>query len=267
MRSQHNIPVAESQAHYYEAGEGPCLVFLHGFLGNGTNWANIIEQLMPHYRCIALDLLGFGGSSRPEFNYDIWHQVRFVEEFFQALNISRFSLIGHSFGGWTAAAFGIAHGGNELQNIGLIAPAGIRDDKFVGRYKHLRPLLWKTPFVDWGLSGLGILAKAFRQGEAFQQVKVIRQTLLDQPVAASFLRDRLRPEDAVDTVDQDLHRITVPTVIFAGRKDTTIPLWHCQTYAEGIQDATFHVYDDAEHGLIQTHAVQIAETLRDQFHD
>ncbi len=267
MLSQHKIPLTEYEANYYEAGTGPCLLFLHGFLGNGAYWETIIDHLKEHYRCIALDLLGFGGSSKPELKYDIWHQVRFVDEFIQALNWSQFSLVGHSFGGWTAAAFGVAHEGKALQNIALIAPAGIRDDKFVGRYKHLRPLLWKTPVVDWSLSGLGLLAKGVGQGDALQQVKTMRQTLLEQTVAASFLRDRLRPEDAVDTVDQELHRISVPTVIFAGAQDDVIPLWHCQTYADGIQDSTFHVYDDAEHGLIQTHAVQIAETLRAQFND
>jgi pimeloyl-ACP methyl ester carboxylesterase len=50
---------------YAEQGQGTPLLFLHGFLGNGSNWQSIIPELQSDYRCIAIDLLGFGHSSKP----------------------------------------------------------------------------------------------------------------------------------------------------------------------------------------------------------
>jgi pimeloyl-ACP methyl ester carboxylesterase len=81
-------------------------------------------------------------------------------------------------------------------------------------------------------------------------------------VAKSFLRDRLRPEDAIDTVETQLSEITIPTVVVAAATDETIPLWHCQTYAQGISQAQYHLLTEAGHDLIQTHAAEIAQQLR-----
>jgi pimeloyl-ACP methyl ester carboxylesterase len=266
MLSPQTIQLTEYRVQYYEIGEGSPIIFLHGFLGNGKNWEPIISHLQGHYCCIALDLLGFGGSSRPELKYNIWHQVRFVTEFLQAMDIHTFSLAGHSFGGWTAAAIGIELSDSDaLKKIALLAPAGIRDDEFTGRYKHLRPLLWKTPWVDMGLMALTPIAQVTGHKETLDFAKKTRKNFREQPVAASFLRDRLKPEDAIDTVEKDLHRISVPTHIFAGQNDTTIPLWHCQSYESGIKQSKLYIYEDAGHDLNQTHASQIAEQIMANF--
>jgi pimeloyl-ACP methyl ester carboxylesterase len=235
-----------------------------------------MEQL-GQQRCIAIDLLGFGESAKPELRYSIWDQVAFVQQTVAALQLENFWLVGHSYGGWTAAAYAIACAQgqlglpgqkrpmptlNTLAGIGLIAPAGIRDDQFVGRYAHLRPLLWSGAWVDAGLALLKPMSRWFKQEKAFAEILRVRQALLAQPVAKSFLRDRLRPEDAIDTVDQDLCHIQVPALVVAAEQDTTIPLWHCQAYATGMTDVTYHQLPDAGHDLLQTHPEQIAAQLQ-----
>jgi pimeloyl-ACP methyl ester carboxylesterase len=264
-------------AAYQEQGTSNTpIVCLHGFLGDSSNWLPVMAHL-PEHRCIALDLLGFGDSSKPELRYTIWHQVEFLHQFVTALGLTKFWLMGHSYGGWTAAAYAIAcvtgqfglpqaqrpllppH--SALAGLVLIAPAGIRDDQFVGRYAHLRPLLWETPWIDWGLSALAPLSRWLGQQSAFSQICQVRQELSKQPVAKSFLRDRLRPEDAVDTVEQQLYHLNLPTLVIAAERDETIPLWHCQTYAERIQNTDLIVLPDADHGLLQTHAGAIAQQV------
>jgi pimeloyl-ACP methyl ester carboxylesterase len=263
-------------AAYIEQGTGFPVIFLHGFLGEGSYWLPVMSHL-PEHRCIALDLLGFGESSKPELRYNIWHQVEFLQQFVQALKLERFWLVGHSYGGWTAADYAIActtgHTGlphaqepllpphNALNGLVLVAPAGIRDDKFVGRYAHLRPLLWETPWIDWGLKAIAPISRLIGQQDAFAEIANVREALLAQPVAKSFLRDRLRPEDAIDTVEQNLHQIQVPTLVIAAQQDETIPLWHTQAYAEGIAGAQRIVLEDAEHGLLQTHHIFIAQQI------
>jgi pimeloyl-ACP methyl ester carboxylesterase len=274
-QKQH-LPLKPYSAAYLEQGTGGTpIVFLHGFLGDGSNWQPVMEHL-PDHRCIALDLLGFGESAKPELRYNIWHQVKFVQQCIAALKLERFYLVGHSYGGWTAAAYAIACTTgklglperemlppllNGLAGLGLIAPAGIRDDQFVGRYNHLRPLLWESPWVDLGLKAIAPISRWLGQHQSFAEIVRVRQTLLEQPVAKSFLRDRLRPEDAVDTVEQDLAHIQVPTLVIAAEKDDTIPLWHCQAYASGISHAQIHVFPEADHGLLQTEGAAIAEVL------
>ncbi len=274
--SKQTLKLDPYHAAYLEQGKGFPIIFLHGFLGEGSCWLSVMAHL-PEHRCIALDLLGFGESSKPELRYNIWHQVEFLQQFVAALGLERFWLVGHSYGGWTASAYAIActkgHTGlpheqkallpphNALNGLMLVAPAGIRDDKFVGRYAHLRPLLWETPWIDWGLKTIAPISRLIGQQDAFSEIMRVRRELLAQPVAKSFLRDRLRPEDAIDTVERDLQHIQVPTVVIAAQQDETIPFWHTQTYAEGILGAKHIVLEDAEHGLLQTHHIFIAQQI------
>jgi pimeloyl-ACP methyl ester carboxylesterase len=278
--SKQLIQLNQYTAAYTERGEGNPLIFLHGFLGESSNWSPLIASLQAaqssrNFRFIALDLLGFGSSSKPRLKYVIDHQVEFLQEFIAAKQIENFSLIGHSYGGWVTAAYaaeciplGIAQAAEtpkalaqSLKNITLIAPAGIRDDSFVGRYKHLRPLLWENGLVDVTLATIAPIAKLLGKQKQFETIRLARKELMQQPVARSFLVDRWRPEDAIDTVEQEIHKINVPTLVIAAAMDDTIPLWHCQTYAERIPKAKLEVLPNAGHDLIQTHRDAIAPLL------
>lgn len=276
---KNTLSLSTYTAAYTDQGQGPPLIFLHGFLGSSDCWQCIIPELQTAYRCLALDLLGFGDSSKPRLRYNIWHQVEFLQQFIQTLDLQNFHLVGHSYGGWTAAAYSLASTGLGWTSQGwssitpistsippptsltLIAPAGIRDDSFAGRYTYMKPLLWETPLVDWGLKLIAPMARVVNQQSAFQKVFQARQELLRQPVAKSFLVDRWRPEDAIDTVDQYLQQLQIPTQVIAGQQDTTIPLWHCQTYAEKIATATISVIPNAAHDLIQTHSFETARVI------
>ena len=273
MVQKSTIQLSQYEAAYIDlkppdewAAQGsPVLLFLHGFLGESSLWQSLMERLPNPYRCIALDLLGFGGSSKPKLKYTIWHQTAFLSEFIDALQLQNVILIGHSYGGWTSAAFAIEQANmasSVITNLVLIAPAGIRDDSFVGRYNYMRPVLWETPVIDWVLSGLKPLAKVTGQQKTYEQVAMARREFGKQPVAKSFIVDRLRPEDAIDTVEKDIHKISVPTLVIAGAQDTTIPLWHCETYGQGVSGAQFEVLPEADHDLIRTDCDSIAHLIK-----
>ena len=61
----------------------------------------------------------------------------------------------------------------------------------------MKPLLWETKLVDVALRLISPIATALGKSKQFQTVKHARVSLLNQPVAKSFLFDRLRPEDAM----------------------------------------------------------------------
>lgn len=49
---------------FLDVGRGPCVVFLHGNPDCKESWSDAIELLASDFRCIALDLPGFGASAR-----------------------------------------------------------------------------------------------------------------------------------------------------------------------------------------------------------
>ena len=240
----------------------PIVLLLHGFLGEGRMWRSVAEALAAAgIRCIALDLLGFGDSSKPRLKYVIDHQVQFVSEFVHAMDLPPLVLVGYSYGGWAAAASAIAQS-IALRGLGLVAPAGIRDDQFAGRYRHLRPLLWETRWIDRLLNASQPLARWLGKSTDWDNLDRIRQTLKEQPVARSFLLDRWRPEDAIDTVETQLHRISVPALVIAADRDETIPLWHVELYGDRIPNARLERLPDADHSLLATHAPIVAQHIQ-----
>jgi pimeloyl-ACP methyl ester carboxylesterase len=248
------------QAAYSDTGTGSTVLFLHGFMGEGSCWRSLTQLLQPYYRCISLDMLGFGESSKPKIRYDIAKQVTFVRRFVEALNLDVVAIVGHSLGGWVASAYALADE-NAVSALILAAPAGIRDDSFCGRYDALRPLLWQTPIVDGLLWLAKPIAGVVGQREGLERISWFRRELNAQPAARSFLVDRLRPEDAIDTVEKEIHRLRVPTLVITGDQDETIPLWHSQTYASKIPGAEIVVIPGANHALPQGYASELAELI------
>lgn len=94
------LKLREHELHYLEAGSGPPVVLLHGWPTNAQLYRHALAKLAPHRRAIALDLPGFGKSSKPT---DVRYSFRFFEsvltEAFDALEIDRLGLAVHDLGG------------------------------------------------------------------------------------------------------------------------------------------------------------------------
>ena len=247
-------------AAYWEAGDGPPLILLHGFLGDGLCWSPLVDRLQSQMRCISLDLLGFGDSAKPMIRYDIALEVAFVRRFVESMHLESCYFLGHSFGGWVSAAYALAYP-QAVRGLGLAAAAGIRDDSFCGRYDHLRPLLWRTSIVDLALTLAQPVSTLLGQRPLIDQLAWFRRELMANPAACSFLVDRLRPEDAIDTVEKEIHCLQVPTLVITGDRDETIPLAHSETYAREIPQAQLVVIPNADHALPQKYAPEMAAAI------
>lgn len=268
--NKQTIKLSQYTAAYTSIGTGIPVILLHGFFGDASTLELVANKLSANYCCICLELLGFGDSSKPDIRYLIEHQVDFLQEFLTVKKISKFYLIGYSYGAWMAAAYAVAMSGlstPHLAGMVLLAPAGIRDDSFVGRYDHLRPLLlWQTPLVELVLNSIAPFAKLAGKSKSFDTIIEARKAIATQPAARSILIDRLNPEDAVDTVENDIDRITISTLIIAGEIDGTIPLWHSQTYADKIPQASLEIIAGADHDLVQTHVAEVTRSIIDYWH-
>ena len=86
---------------YREEGSGRPLLFLHGFLGAGSDWSGVIERLRSSYRCIAVDLPGHGGSinlPNPS-DYGMSGTVTLLNDLLTRLELTDCLLVGYSMGG------------------------------------------------------------------------------------------------------------------------------------------------------------------------
>ena len=84
------------------------IVLLHGLGGSAATWVHNMDALSAVYHVYAIDLPGFGLSSRPKFkttrdSLELERRlVAGIEAWRRAMGIETFALLGHSFGGYIA---------------------------------------------------------------------------------------------------------------------------------------------------------------------
>ncbi len=88
---------------YTVQGRGEPLLLIHGFGASLGHWRNNIPHLAQgSYRIYALDLLGFGGSDKPQLNYtvELWRDL--IKDFWQDHINEPTIFVGNSIGGLLA---------------------------------------------------------------------------------------------------------------------------------------------------------------------
>lgn len=112
------------QIAYVDEGKGPqTLLFIHGLGSNLQAWNKTIEALSPHYRCIALDLPGYGKSSQRDYPFSMAFFAEQISAFCQQLRLKQLSVVGHSMGGQIALHLALQKPA-FLKKLVLLAPAG-----------------------------------------------------------------------------------------------------------------------------------------------
>jgi haloalkane dehalogenase len=102
------LPVLDSTMAYREAGprEGPTVLLLHGNPTSSYIWRDIIPHIATVGHCVAVDLIGFGQSGKPEIDYRFEDQARYLDAFIDAMGITSAYLVAQDWG--TALAFHLA---------------------------------------------------------------------------------------------------------------------------------------------------------------
>ena len=92
--------------HYVTIGEGPLIVFLHGFPEFWRSWKNQISFFSKKFKVVALDMRGYGETERPiqVGEYRIEKLARDVTELIDSLGQKKATVVGHDWGGAVAWA-------------------------------------------------------------------------------------------------------------------------------------------------------------------
>lgn len=110
---------------YYRGGRGDTLVLLHGFGSDKNNWNRLAFHLTRHFDVIAIDLPGFGESSKNKTsNYGVEAQVTRICQLLDSLNIDQCHIAGSSMGGYIAGNLAAAFPSRTL-SLWLIDPLGV----------------------------------------------------------------------------------------------------------------------------------------------
>jgi pimeloyl-ACP methyl ester carboxylesterase len=95
---------------YFEQGQGPVALLIHGVPLNGYHWRHIIASLKHRRRCIAIDLMGLGFTeiaSTQDVSFTA--QAQMIAEVLDSLAIDKVDLIANDSGGAIAQIFAAHH--------------------------------------------------------------------------------------------------------------------------------------------------------------
>ncbi|MCP3136779.1 alpha/beta fold hydrolase [Pyxidicoccus xibeiensis] len=205
------------------------IVFVHGLGSYLKFWRSQLDAFHQQgYHVVAVDLPGFGKSDKPgSFPYTMEAMADVVRELVRGLGVDKPILAGHSMGGQTSLSYAIRYP-DELSALVLVSPAGF--EKFSWKEKAWFERVMSTEFIKtapeaaiWG---------SVRQGNFMHWRPELdwlieeRVRLAKSPEFDSYAYANVRTVKGLahnDFVRDNLHRVTVPTLIVYGTDDRLIP--------------------------------------------
>ena len=226
----------EITLHYKEGGQGFPLLLIHGLLSDLTSWRYQIKAFTAKYRVIAVDLKGFGKSTKPDVQYRVHSHADDLYQFLQQLSITETHVCGLSMGGMVAEVLAIEYP-SIVRGLVLADSAAMISDQAVSDRLTLineHEMKW---IAEWGTK------------------KILR---LASDEAKDHVREMIRRVDREDyrlaiistagfNIANNLKTIQSPVLIIQGEKDETVPMWHAKQLKDWIPNNEFVVMKGASH--------------------
>ncbi len=223
-------------------GEGPVLLFSHGFLMDHTMFDAQVERFSADYRCIRWDERGFGDTPAPDaFTY--WDSASDAVGVLDACGVDKAVWIGMSQGGYLSLRAAMAHG-DRMNALVLIDSQAAADgpEALEGYHGMLAAM---TGDDDEMFGAVASMVAGLILGDEALSAEWIpkweaRRTTTDLNVPGQTLLGR-------DDVSDRLGEITCPTLVIHGTADEAIPLELARATAAGISDVRGFVEVEGAH--------------------
>lgn len=213
---------------YQENGNAKTtILMIHGLGGNSTHWQQNMKDLSKNFRCIALDLPGYGLSTMRVYQsadmLDFYSSI--ILQFINKLKLKKVILVGHSMGGQIAIITSLKNV-RAIKKLILIAPAGLEtfneaESKMLVQYS--------TP--DFFKKQPEVAVRAGFQKNFFLMPKTAESLITDRLImakCAAFDPYFQMVAEGVKgmlkhPVRNQLKDIKIPTLVLYGENDELIP--------------------------------------------
>ena len=245
--TEKQVQVGQFTICYLEGGQGETLLLLHGFGADKDNWNRLAKHLTPKFHVVAIDVPGFGMSSRPETeSYTIRDQALRLDLIVAALGLDSFHLAGNSMGGAIAGRYA-AEFPDKVRTLALVNTGGIAN---CPKKSELRKQL------EEGKNSL--LLETPEDFEKMLAFVFVRPPWIPGPVKAHLARQAIERRSFNEKVFRQIHaegsdlepelsRIRARTLILWGDQDRLIDVSCTEVLEKGLADSTTVVLKDCGH--------------------
>lgn len=224
----HRIRLPEElELAFVDEGEGPhTLLLVHGLGSSKASWYKLIARLRSHYRVLAVDLPGYGESSKGDFPGSMDFYAGILREFIYRMALQRVVAVGHSMGGQIVLTLALQRA-SLLQRLVLLAPAGFEtfnEVEGIWIQNIYRPALLRA--VPFSRTEKNIKMNFHRFPEDAQFMIDHRRALEeDSPAFSQYCRTVSRSVAGMlnEPVFDSLQEIRLPVLTLFGLEDAFIP--------------------------------------------
>ena len=269
-------------------GAGDPIVFLHGFPESHRTWRHQMTNLASDFRVVAPDQRGFGGSDKPE-GVEAYETDRVVEDLIalaDALDIGRFTLVGHDWGGAAAWLAALRHPDRIERLVIVNAPhplvfqrSVIDDEPQRAASQYIRA--FRTPGMEAAIKAMGydrFFEKSFGTHVDLRLVSdAEREAYLSdwsQPGAMTAMLNWYRTSIIeVPEVGEKAHKplwtmapfpkVRVPTLVVWGLKDKALLPVQLEGLHDLVPDLRLVLEPDAGHFIPWEKPEVVTSAIRD----
>jgi pimeloyl-ACP methyl ester carboxylesterase len=265
--------VGAASVHWRRDGQGPAVVFLHGFPLSGRTWDGVVARLRDRFTCWALDLVGLGQShSTAAADYSSPGQGRAFRDTLARLGVESYALVGNDTGGWIARELALLDGARVSRLV-------LTNTEIPGHRPPWIPLYQSLAHVPgYGAVMQQVLRwRAFRRspmafGGCFHDLGHLDGEFHDryvEPLITSSARIdgvmQFLREMKFSRLDEfrSLHaRLTMPTLFVWGANDPTFPEPRAREMVGQFPDvAGFHSVRDAKLFVYEERPEEVAQLI------
>lgn len=245
MSGAHSFTIEHDgiRMHVLALGQGEPVLLVHGFGASADGWYFNTKPLSQRFRVYAMDLPGFGRSSkvsRPGF-------LPFLTEWLvRLLDLNGHAgahLVGSSMGGAIALQFALSHP-ERLHRLTLVDPVGLGPEVNGACLRAITEA--RTADEVRAAYAPCFHNPVYPLPEMVQRIDSVRQ----EPGAIQVLRDvgsqLFRGDDTLVDFRPRLPGVRARTLVVWGREDRVIPVRHLEA-ARAIPDVRTHVFDACGH--------------------
>lgn len=236
------------------------LVFIHGISGSSSAWLNYEKALENKYNILVFDIRGHGKSKKYS-KYSDYQIKYFVNDFYELitfLEINKFILISHSYATLIASAFINKYAEKVEANIFLSPVLGIEKkiiSKFINLILKFSYFLQFLPFKErFGGHVDYTKYKNSRDWTLNRCYADLKNT--DLRVYFYGLENFLSGKN-----NYFLDKISMPTLIVHGEKDTIIPVKNSIELSRKIKNAELKIIPNADHIIVLNNSEDILVIL------
>lgn len=253
---ERSLDVDGLRAHFLEGGSGYPLLLIHGS-GPGAstigNWRRVLDPLAERFHVHAMDLFGFGKSSRkpepPFFDPGLW--IRQCRAMIARMPGPRIGVLAHSLS--AVLAFKLAAGEPRIANVlttaAMGAPFKVNDATAqVWTFPATRDDLRRT--AELLIYDKSIIDDAYLDA----RVEILHEDAsYGRYFASMFAGDKQAFADATVLGRDELARISCAVTLLHGRNDVAFPAAISLALAEQIPQADVILLARCSHSIAMEH--------------